>query len=202
MSAALPNLLTAARLVAVPIVMWLLLADSGDDGPMRWWAVGLFMVAAATDYLDGYLARRWGVVSAFGKLADPIADKALVLGSLACLVWVDGVPWWPLAVLVVREVGVTLGRLAVAKDTVIAASRGGKLKTLLQLAAIWFYLLPGTPAWLDVVAWWTLVAAVVVAVVTGVDYARSIVAAVRRQRAAGGAGAPDQDAPRGADEPR
>ncbi|WP_297081956.1 CDP-diacylglycerol--glycerol-3-phosphate 3-phosphatidyltransferase [uncultured Demequina sp.] len=199
MSAALPNLLTAARLVAVPIVVWLLLADGGDDGAMRWWAVGLFMVAAATDYLDGYLARRWGVVSSFGKLADPIADKALVLGALACLVWVDGVPWWPLAVLVVREVGVTLGRLAVASDTVIAASRGGKLKTLLQLAAIWFYLLPGGPEWLDTLAWWTLVAAVVVAVVTGVDYARSIVAAVRRQREGAGPEPTDHDASRGAD---
>ena len=183
MSAALPNLLTAARLVAVPIVVWLLLADGGEDGALRWWALAIFLVAAATDYLDGYLARRWEVVSSFGKLADPIADKALVLGTLACVGWVDGLPWWPLAILVVREVGVTLGRLAVAGDTVIAASRGGKLKTVLQLAAITFYLWPHGPQWLEAIAWWCLVLAVVVTVVTGVDYARRIAAAARHQRA-------------------
>ena len=183
MSATVPNLLTAARLVAVPIVVWLLIADDGADGPSRWWALIVFALAAVTDYLDGYLARRWHVISAFGKIADPIADKALVLGALACLVVVDGVPWWPLAVLVVREVGVTLGRLAVVGDTVIAASMGGKLKTVLQLAAILLYLWPLAPAWVDVTAWWCLVAAVVVAVVTGVDYGRRIGAAARHQRA-------------------
>ena len=198
MSAALPNLLTAARMLAVPIVVWLLLADGGEDGALRWWALVIFMVAAATDYLDGYLARRWEVVSSFGKLADPIADKALVLCTLACVVWVDGVPWWPLAILVVREVGVTLGRLAVARDTVIGASRGGKLKTVLQLAAITFYLWPGGPAWLDTVAWWCLFVAVVVTVITGVDYARRIAAAARHQRASRGHGAEAQDGP-GAD---
>lgn len=183
MNAALPNVLTAARLVSVPIVVWLLLADGGAEGPLRWWALLIFVVAAATDYLDGYLARRWEVVSSFGKLADPIADKALVLCTLASVVWVDGLPWWPLAILVVREVGVTVGRLAVASDTVIGASRGGKLKTVLQLAAITFYLWPAGPAWLDTVAWWCLLVAVAVAVVTGVDYARRIGAAARHQRA-------------------
>ncbi|GIG54250.1 CDP-diacylglycerol--glycerol-3-phosphate 3-phosphatidyltransferase [Demequina activiva] len=198
MSAALPNLLTAARLVAVPIVVWLLVVDGGEDGAWRWWALLIFLVAAATDYLDGYLARRWEVVSSFGKLADPIADKALVLCTLATIVWIDGVPWWPLAILAVREVGVTLGRLAVAGDTVIAASRGGKLKTVLQLAAITFYLWPGGPAWLDAVAWWCLVAAVVVAVITGADYARRIAAAVRHRRTARARGVGAQEGP-GAD---
>ena len=186
MIAALPNLLTAARLVAVPIVVWLVLADGGRDEALRWWALLVFMVAAATDYLDGYLARRWQVVSSFGKLADPIADKALVLGTLACVVAVDSIPWWPLAILVVREVGVTLGRLVVAGDAVIAASMGGKLKTVLQLAAITFYLWPQGPAWVGDVAWWCLMAAVVVAVVSGVDYARRIIAVARRPRATQG----------------
>ncbi|MFV0633207.1 CDP-diacylglycerol--glycerol-3-phosphate 3-phosphatidyltransferase [Demequina sp.] len=185
MSAAVPNILTAARIAAVPLLVWLLLVDGGDDGPLRWWALAIFAFAAVTDYWDGYLARRWQVVSSFGKLADPIADKALVLGSLACLVYVDGVPWWPLAVLIVREVGVTLGRLAVAGDTVIAASMGGKLKTVLQLGALLAYMVPGMPAWVDVVAWWLLLAAVAVAVVTGVDYGRRIAAAARSQRAQG-----------------
>lgn len=172
-------MLTTARLLAVPVVVWLLVADDGADGPLRWWALLVFLVAAATDYLDGYLARRWSVVSSFGQLADPIADKALVLVTLGALVVVDGVPWWPLAVLAVRELGVTVGRLAVAKDVVIAASRGGKLKTVLQLLALTAYLIPLAQSWVNVVAWWSLLTAVVVAVVSGVHVAMQITRAAR-----------------------
>ncbi|WP_200810906.1 CDP-diacylglycerol--glycerol-3-phosphate 3-phosphatidyltransferase [Demequina sp. NBRC 110057] len=184
MTASLPNALTAVRLIAVPIVVVLLAVDDGAEGPARWWALVLVVFAAATDWLDGYLARRWEVVSAFGKLADPIADKALVLGVLACLVVVDDIPWWPLAILLVREIGVTLGRLAVASDVVIPASRGGKIKTALQLLSLTLFLIPGAPGWVDAIAWWVLVAAAIVAVVTGIDYARTIAAAVRDHRAA------------------
>ncbi|MFW7413969.1 CDP-diacylglycerol--glycerol-3-phosphate 3-phosphatidyltransferase [Demequina sp. SO4-18] len=184
MNATVPNLLTGARLVAVPVVVWLLLAG-GDDQVMRAWALGVFLFAAATDYWDGYLARRWEVVSPFGKLADPIADKALVLFTLAGVVIVDGIPWWPLAVLAVREIGVTLGRLAVARDVVIPASRGGKLKTVLQLWALTAYLVPHPAAWIDTVAWWSLLVAVAVAVITGVDYAIRIVRIARSHRAKG-----------------
>jgi len=95
------------------------------------------------------------------------------------IVMVDGVPWWPLAVLAVREVAVTLGRLAVVADGVIPASNGGKVKTFLQLAAVTFYLIPGAPEALYVAAWWCLVAAVAVALVTGVDYAVKIRRAAR-----------------------
>lgn len=166
----LPNWLTWTRLAAVPVIVVLLAVDDGAEGTARWWALGVFVAAAFTDFLDGYLARRWRVVTAFGKIADPIADKALVLATLTMLVITDGLPWWPLLVLALREVAVTVGRLRVASTTVIAASRGGKLKTALQLASLTFYLVPGAPAWLDTVAWWLLVAAVVVAVVTWVDY--------------------------------
>lgn len=179
MTSTLPNALTTARLLAVPVVVWLLIADDGAGGNLRWWALLVFLIAAATDYLDGYLARRWNVVSQFGQLADPIADKALVLVTLGAIVIVDGVPWWPLVVLAVREVGVTVGRLAVAKDVVIAASRGGKLKTVLQLLALTAYLVPLTSAWVDHVAWWSLLAAVLIAVVTGVHIAMQITRAAR-----------------------
>ncbi|WP_296664515.1 CDP-diacylglycerol--glycerol-3-phosphate 3-phosphatidyltransferase [Demequina sp.] len=185
MTSALPNVLTVARLVAVPVFVALMLLDEGREGSARWWAVAVFMVAAATDYLDGYLARRWRVVSAFGKLADPIADKALVLGALVMLVIVDGIPWWPVAIIAAREVWVTVGRLLVAGDTVIAASRGGKVKTLAQLLAVWLYLLPGMPAGVDVAAWWVLLVATALALVTGVDYTVKIVEAARHQRAGG-----------------
>lgn len=186
----LPNWLTWARIGAVPVVVALLVADEGREGAARWWAVVVFVVAAFTDFLDGYLARRWHVITSFGKLADPIADKVLVLATLLMVVIVDGIPWWPLVVLVIREVWVTVGRLQVASTVVIAASRGGKLKTALQLAAITFYLVPHGPAALDAVAWWCLVASVLVAVVTGVDYVIRIERAKRsvgRTPEAGGA---------------
>jgi len=166
----LPNWLTWARLVAVPIVMVLLALDGGAEGAERVWALVLFVVAALTDFLDGYLARRWHVITSFGKLADPLADKALVLGTLLMLCITDDVPWWAFAVLLVREVAVTVGRLRVVHTAVIPASRGGKVKTVLQLVAIGLYLLPGMPAVVDTVAWWLLVASVALAVVTWVDY--------------------------------
>ena len=166
----LPNWLTWPRLVAVPIVMALLAIDGGDKGTARVWALVVFVAAAATDFLDGYLARRWHVITAFGKLADPIADKALVLGTLLMLVITDGVPWWPLAVLFIREVAVTVGRIRVVHTAVIPASRGGKVKTVLQLLSISLYLLPVTNELVTAVAWWLLVASVVIAVVTWVDY--------------------------------
>ena len=187
MNAALPNLLTATRLGAVPVLLALMLVGGAAEGPMRWAALVVFLVAAATDFLDGFLARRWHVVSSFGKLADPIADKALILSGLLTIVIVDGIPWWPLVAIAVREIAITVGRLAVAPRAVIPASRGGKVKTVLQLAAVTFYLIPHGPASLDLVAWWCLVLAVVVAVVTGVDYAIAITRAARLQRSSGAA---------------
>ena len=180
MTATLPNALTAARLLAVPILVWLVLLDDGADGRWRWWALGVFLVAAATDYFDGFFARRWHVVSAFGKLADPIADKALVLSSLTALWLVAEVPLWPIMILAVREVAITAGRLAVADKTVLPAGKGGKLKTTLQVSAITFYLVPPPPAWLDTVAWYMLLAAVAVAIISGVRYWSAIMRARRR----------------------
>lgn len=181
---AVPNVLTGLRLAAVPALVACLVIDAGAEDQWRlaaWWLFGL---AAATDWVDGFLARRWAAVSSFGKLADPLADKALVLGALVVITVAGEVHWWPLVLLVVRELGVTFGRLAVARDVVIPASRGGKLKTLLQVAALLVLLFPGAPAAVDAVGWWLLVASTVVAVVTGIDYARRIDAVVRGARPA------------------
>ncbi len=166
----LPNLLTVSRLVAVPVMVGCLLIDDGAQDRWRWAAWIIFVIAAATDALDGYLARRWEVVSSFGKLADPLADKALVLGALVVLALQAEIPWWPLIVVGIREAAITIGRLAVARDVVIPASTGGKLKTALQVIAIFMLLLPTHSAWVDVVGWWVLVASVAVAVATGIDY--------------------------------
>lgn len=179
MTSALPNILTVLRLIAVPVMVVLLVVDDGAHGADRWAAIALFVGAAATDFLDGYLARRWEVVSDFGKLADPIADKALVLAALATLSVVDGLPWWPLAVLTFREVYVTVGRLMVAGDVVIPASPGGKLKTMLQVVAIALLMWPAAPGWLLAVGWWTLLVSTVIAVATGLDYAVRIARARR-----------------------
>jgi CDP-diacylglycerol--glycerol-3-phosphate 3-phosphatidyltransferase len=182
---AVPNILTALRLIAVPIMVMLYAADEGREGQLRWLALAVFVAAAATDLLDGYLARRWEVVTAFGKIADPIADKVLVLGAFAMLANGGELPWWPVVILAVREVGVTLGRLAVVTGSVIAASRGGKLKTVMQNASIFAFLLPLMPAWVDTMAFWLLLGAVAVAVVTGVDYGIKIARAAALRRAAG-----------------
>jgi CDP-diacylglycerol--glycerol-3-phosphate 3-phosphatidyltransferase len=182
-SAALPNILTAARLVAVPLIVVLLLADGGAEGSDRWWALIVFLIAGATDFLDGYLARRWGVVSTFGKLADPIADKVLILTALAMIAYIDGIGWWAVIILAIREIAVTVGRLMVAGDTVIAASQGGKIKTALQVGAVVAFLWPGAPGWVDVVGYILLIAAVLVALVTGYDYMRRIAAARKHLRA-------------------
>lgn len=185
MTTLVPNLLTGVRLVAMPVLVWLILGDDGRNGQGRWWALLVFLVASATDFLDGHLARRWKVVSSFGKLADPIADKIMVLAALAALCIVDDLPGWPVIVLAVREVIVTLGRLGVAKRVVIPASGGGKIKTILLIAAITLFLWPPSPSWLDEAAWWILIAAVVVAVVSGVDYVFRILKARRHGRAGG-----------------
>lgn len=179
-----PNLLTVLRLIAVPVMVACLFVDHETQGQWRWVAWSVFVVAAATDALDGYLARRWEVVSSFGKLADPLADKALVLGALVMLAVQAETPWWPVIVIAVREAGVTIGRLAVARDVVIAASMGGKLKTALQVLAIFLLLLPTSAVWFDVVGWWVLVASVVVAVATGIDYAWRIGRVVVAHRSA------------------
>ena len=184
MTNSVPNALTAARLVIAPAVVAALVVDAGADGPLRWWAMALFMVGAATDFLDGFLARRWGVVTAFGKLADPIADKVLVLGALAAVTWVDVLPWWPLAVLGVREVAVTVGRLAVAGRGVLPADVGGKLKTALQLLAITALIMPPPWGWFHPAAWWCLVAAVIVAVISGVQVAVGVRRIARAARTA------------------
>jgi CDP-diacylglycerol--glycerol-3-phosphate 3-phosphatidyltransferase len=166
------NVVTMVRIVLVPMVVAALLAD--DAGGWRLVACALFVLAAATDRLDGWLARSRGQVTDWGKLVDPIADKALIGGTLVTLSALGDLPWWVTVVVLVRELGVTALRLAVLRYVVIPASRGGKLKTVLQSVAIGLFLLPLDrldPA-VTTVAWVVMVAAVVVTVVTGVDYVR------------------------------
>lgn len=163
------NALTVFRLLLVPLFVAALLQDDGRDDGWRLVAFGVFAVASYTDRVDGQLARRRNLVTSFGKLADPIADKALTGAALIGLSALGDLPWWITTVVLVREVGVTLLRFWVIRHGVIPASRGGKLKTLLQGLAIGFYLLP-LSGWAASGRAVVMGLAVVVTVVTGLDY--------------------------------
>jgi CDP-diacylglycerol---glycerol-3-phosphate 3-phosphatidyltransferase len=176
----LPNTLTVLRLVLVPVFAWLLLRDGGDDPASRVWSAVVFLALSFTDLVDGEIARRRGQVTSFGKIADPIADKALTGTALVGLSYLGELPWWVTLVILVREVGVTILRFWVIRHGVIPASRGGKVKTAFQMAAIVGYLLP-VPDWLVPVRIALMAIALVLTVATGVDY---VVRAVRLRAAA------------------
>jgi CDP-diacylglycerol--glycerol-3-phosphate 3-phosphatidyltransferase len=164
------NALTVLRFVLVPVFVAALFAGGGHDRGWRIVACVLFAIASVTDRIDGDLARRRGLVTEFGKLADPIADKALVGAALISLSILGDLPWWVTAVMLARELGVTLLRFWVIRHGVIPASRGGKVKTLLQAVAIGLFVLTPLGSWLDPLAWTFMIIAMVVALATGVDY--------------------------------
>jgi CDP-diacylglycerol--glycerol-3-phosphate 3-phosphatidyltransferase len=169
------NVLTVTRLVLVPVFLLTLFAGGGHSTGWRLVATLVFVVASITDNLDGRLARKLGLVTDFGKIADPIADKALIGSALVGLSVLGDLPWWVTIVIAAREIGITLLRFWVIRFGVIPASRGGKLKTLTQIVAIGLFLLPLSGA-VDVVSWLIMSAALVLTVVTGLDY---VVQAVR-----------------------
>ncbi|WP_336923094.1 CDP-diacylglycerol--glycerol-3-phosphate 3-phosphatidyltransferase [Aquipuribacter sp. SD81] len=189
-NANVPNALTLLRILLVPLFVWLLWRAGGGDGADpagRTWAAVVFVVAAATDRLDGWLARRQGSVTTFGIVADPIADKALTGAAFVVLSALGDLPWWLTVLVLVREVAVTVLRAVVIRHTVVPASRGGKLKTVLQTVALAAFVLP-LPYPLTLLAWAVMLAAVAVTVVTGVQYTVAILGAARRHRAATRAG--------------
>ncbi|WP_327152222.1 CDP-diacylglycerol--glycerol-3-phosphate 3-phosphatidyltransferase [Nocardia sp. NBC_01329] len=163
------NILTMIRIALVPLFVLALFAGGGDQAEWRITATVLFALAAVTDRFDGQLARKYGLVTDFGKLADPIADKALIGSALIGLSLLGDLPWWMTIVICAREIGVTLLRLAVVRRGVIPAGRGGKLKTLVQSVAIGVLLLPlsGGFATAGMTLMWI---ALVLTVVTGLDY--------------------------------
>lgn len=172
------NALTTMRLALVPVFLLALFAGDGHEAKARIVAFVIFAVAIITDQLDGALARNYGMVTEFGKLADPIADKALIGAALIGLSMLGDLWWWVTALILAREIGITLLRFAVLHRGVIPASRGGKLKTLVQAVAIGLFVLPLSGPWL-VTAWVVMAVAVVLTVVTGADYVRSAVADLR-----------------------
>jgi CDP-diacylglycerol--glycerol-3-phosphate 3-phosphatidyltransferase len=168
----LPNILTMLRIVLVPFFVWFLLEDNSQHGLWRWAAVVAFAVAIYTDKLDGDIARSRNLVTNFGKIADPIADKLLIGSALVLLSALGELPWWITILILVREWGITALRFFVIRYGVMPASRGGKLKTVVQTVAIFLYILPlnSFAPWLVSVAFWVMIVALVITVWTGVEY--------------------------------
>lgn len=167
------NIITIVRILLAPLFVWLVLLDGGDHGVLRLVAAALFIAAIATDGLDGALARKRNLITNSGIILDPIADKVLIGGALIALALVAELPWWVVVVILARELGITLFRLAVLRDRVIPASRGGKLKTVLQAVTLSSWLVP---TWVILGEWVFILndimmgAVILVTVVTGLDY--------------------------------
>ena len=168
----LPNLITMARIALAPLFIWVLFLFQNPAAHERWIVVFLFVLASATDGVDGALARKRNQVTNLGKLLDPIADKVLIGGALIALSVLGQIDWWITLVILVREVGITVYRLVVIKDRVIAASGGGKLKTIMQSIAVGFYLSPLAGYWapLGVLQVGILYFALILTLVSGIQY--------------------------------
>lgn len=175
----LPNALTVLRILMVPVFGWMLLTHPEEAG-WRWATTAVFVVAMATDFVDGYLARSQGLITSFGKLMDPIADKALTGMAFIGLSIIGELWWWVTVLILLREWGITVMRFFILKYGVMAANRGGKLKTMTQSAALLLYLLPlpslatglTVGSALEVLSWVLMAAAFALTLVTGLDYLR------------------------------
>lgn len=163
------NALTLLRLMLVPVFVVFLVGNGGHSSGWRDWAFVAFAAATVTDLVDGDIARRLDLVTDVGKIADPIADKALTGAALLGLSALGDLPWWVAIVVLVRELGITALRVFVIRHGVIPASRGGKAKTLVQNIAIGLYVLPLTAAWASL-RFWVMGVALVLTLVTGADY--------------------------------
>lgn len=185
------NLITVARIVLAPLFVWLVALDAGDHGVWRLVAGLVFIVAIATDGLDGAIARRRNLVTNSGILLDPIADKVLIIGALGALWWVGELPLWVVLIVVIRELGITVFRFIALRDRVIPASRGGKIKTVVQAVALSSWLVPSwvvVGSWVFVLNWALMGLAVAITLWTGLEY---LWKGARAQRASGEAG-PDE----------
>jgi CDP-diacylglycerol--glycerol-3-phosphate 3-phosphatidyltransferase len=167
------NIVTVVRIFLAPVFMWLLLADGSRLGVLRYFAAALFIIAIVTDSVDGLLARRQNLVTDFGKILDPIADKVLIGGALVALSILGELWWWVTIVILVREFGITIFRFIALRNRVIPASWAGKIKTIVQAIAISFYLVPVWLLFGDWMHWFNAVImaiAFVLTVASGIEY--------------------------------
>lgn len=185
----LPNAITIAR-IPLAVVFFVLLLLGGTYGVpdlgLRWTAAILFIFAISTDWVDGYLARRYEIVSDFGKLWDPIADKLLTGAGFIGLAILGEVSWWIVAIILVREWGITIHRLMIVNEHVVAAAWMGKVKTAVQGVALAWALLPlhvliGLPAW-TLITFVLMLVVLVLTIWSGIDYVVAQVRGARRSR--------------------
>ncbi|WP_010205191.1 CDP-diacylglycerol--glycerol-3-phosphate 3-phosphatidyltransferase [Salinibacterium sp. PAMC 21357] len=172
-NANIANIITVVRIFLAPLFIWLLLLDDSEMGLIRYLAAGLFIFAIVTDAVDGHLARGRNLITNVGIILDPIADKVLTGGALVALSILGELPWWVTILILVREFGITIYRFAVLSKVVVPASRGGKLKTVLQAVAISLYLVPLSSvlgSWVSWINWSVMTVAVVLTVYTGIEY--------------------------------
>lgn len=189
----LPNALTLLRVAMVPAFAWVFLSQP-QSAAWRYTALAIFALAQITDVVDGRIARARHLVTRFGKLVDPIADKLLTGMAFVALSLVSELSWWVTGVILLREWGVTVLRFAMLRFGVISANRGGKLKAVIQTVAILLLLLPfrDWPSWASIttqwLAWLVVALAVALTVLTGADYVREAVRLRRRASESRGAG--------------
>lgn len=169
----LPNALTVARILALPFCAWALFKSGGNDPTWQLIAWCMFFIVGMTDVLDGRIARKRNQISSFGILLDPIADKAFIATALIGLSLLEKMPWWVTIVILAREIGITILRFAVIKRGIIAASKGGKIKSLLQNFSVGFYMLP-LPQYLYMPRDILLGIAIILTLTSGYEYIRDV----------------------------
>ena len=169
----LPNALTIFRILALPFCAYALFKNGGEDDSWRIIAFTLFFIVGLSDILDGKIARSRNQITEFGKLLDPIADKAMLATACIGASLLGMLSWWVTAIFLIREVAVTILRFAVIKNGVIPASKGAKLKTFFQSFGVGFYILP-LPSYLNIPRDLFMAVAIYLTITTGVDYFRKV----------------------------
>lgn len=178
-----PNALTVLRIIAVPLFGWMLLAHAHEGG-WRTVTTIVFMLAILTDFIDGRVARKYNLVTDFGKIGDSVADKALTGMAFIGLSILGELPWWMTILILLREWGITVMRMFMLKYEVMAANKGGKLKTATQSLAIVLFCLGlwRMPKLLAAISWAIMIVAFALTIVTGVVYVRDAIRIRRRAR--------------------
>jgi CDP-diacylglycerol--glycerol-3-phosphate 3-phosphatidyltransferase len=167
-----PNTLTVTRILLIPIGVYTLFYDGGDNSTYQLISYAIFFTLGLTDIVDGRWARHSNKITPLGTFLDPVADKALIGAAMISLSILDRFPWWITILILTREIGITLFRLLVIKNGVIPASKGGKIKTLMQNFGVGFFILP-LPAWLDWFKYGFISVAIILTITSAYDYLRS-----------------------------
>jgi CDP-diacylglycerol--glycerol-3-phosphate 3-phosphatidyltransferase len=167
-----PNTLTVTRILLIPFGVYTLFYDGGGNATYQLISYAIFFTLGMTDIVDGRWARHSNKITPLGTFLDPVADKALIGAAMISLSILDRFPWWITILILTREIGITLFRLLVIKNGVIPASKGGKIKTLLQNFGVGFFILP-LPAWLDWFKYGFISVAIILTITSAYDYLRS-----------------------------